>query len=511
MTKLPTQVPPRQRTVQAVALLGLVIGGIVLASASAPAFASPTVSGTSAGTLLVPASISPIAVSPGSGLVDAVVAPDSSTVYLTDSTGNRVLAFNASTGTSTPTAVIGSQPKGIAISPSGNVVYVADYSTGIVELIDTSTNTLLPGHITLGASSLPLHMAVSPDGSRLYVAEQSPDLLEAYSTTAPYPFLGAATTGIAPTGVAISADGTKVYVAGGGGVSEGYVDVVDTTALNTTTSISPTVIPIPPAAVPFAGTFDVAVSPDGSTLYVVNISAFTLQTIPTSTDVPGPTISLPDAPNSIAVSADGKWVYISDLLGEIDVASTSDLSNFASFSDPGVPEAVAISSDGKRVYTPNAGVAPTLGAFNIAKLTVSGPGQIAPGAATTDFAVSIDDGNATVGDYSGDIVSVDVLDSANTVAAAVAATLTLDPTTGALTASVPTANLAAGTYSIRATLTDPVSKGKIVAIAAGFEVGSGVALAATGVNVALPLTLGGALLIGGAAILRVSRRRPRLA
>jgi DNA-binding beta-propeller fold protein YncE len=328
-------VTKRQKSVRTLAVLSLAFGGVLIASTSMPAFASPTVSGTSAGTLLVPASIDPVIISAGSGPDDVVVASDSGTAYMTDTAGNRVLAFNASTGTSTPTSLIGSAPKGIAISPSGGVVYVADYTSGIIELVDTATNALLPGHITLGVSSSPLHMAVSPDGSRVYVDEQGTDLLEAYSTTSPYPFLGAATTGVAPTGVAISADGSKVYVAGGGGVTEGYVDVVDTASLNTTTNVTPTVIPIPPAAVPFAGTFAVAASPDGSTLYVANVSAFTFQAIPTSTDVPGPPISLPSPPDGIAVSPDGKLVYISGLSGDLDVASTSDLAGFATFNESG--------------------------------------------------------------------------------------------------------------------------------------------------------------------------------
>jgi YVTN family beta-propeller protein len=480
------------------------LGGAILASTSAPAFASPTVTDTSAGTLLVPASISPVGTPVGSGPFDAVVSPDSGTVYVADSGQNNVFAINATTGATTSIALAGVQPNSIAISPDGSFVYAADYIDGIVEIVATATNTLVSGHITLGASSNPVALAVSPDGSRVYVVEQNGDLLEAYSTTAPYPYVGAASVGSAPTGVAISPDGKTAYVTGGGGL-QGYVDVVNTTAFNTTTDVTPAVvIPVPPTATPFAGPSAIALSPNGATLYVVNNTASTLVAIPTATDIPGTPVAAAGGPDGVRVSPDGKIVYVAESAGSVKAFLASDLTSVGTFTVSGEPEAIAVSPDGDRVYAPDPGVTSALRVFNVAKLTISGPGQIAPGVATTDFSVSINDGNTPVGDYSGDVVSVDVLDSANDVAAAVSATLTLDPTTGALTASVPTADLPVGTYSIRAILTDLTTGGRIVAEATGFKVGT---LAATGVDVALPLTLGGVLLAVGALTLILSRRR----
>ena len=488
------------------AVLCLGLGSVIVASASAPAFASPTVSGTSAGTLLVPASISPIALPAGSGPFDAVVSPNSGTVYVADNANNNVFAINATTGAITTIALAGIQPKSIAMSPNGSFVYAADYVDGIVDVIDTATDTLAPGHITLGTSSNPVAIAVSADGSRVYVAEQNGDLLEAYSTTAPYPYVGAAAVGAAPNGVAISPDGKTAYVAGGGGL-QGYVDVINTTAFNTTTNVTPTtVIPVPPAVAPFGGPAAIAVSPNGATMYVANNTASTLVAIPTATNVPGTPATAPGSPDGVRVSPDGAVVYVSES-STIKAFLASDLTSVGTRNDPGLPEAVAVAPDGNRVYTPNVGISASLGVFNVPKLTISGPGQIVPGTPTTDFTVSINDGNATVGDYSGDTISVDVLDSANTVAAAVTATLALDPTTGALTASVPTASLPAGTYTIRSILTDPTTGGRIVVTATGFRVGI---LAATGVDVALPLTLGGVLLLVGAVALILSRRRSRV-
>jgi YVTN family beta-propeller protein len=66
----------------------------------------------------------------------------------------------------TATISVGSnEPNGVAVSPNGSKVYVANYS-GNVSVIDAATNTV---STTIPVGANPNGVAVSPDGSKVYV------------------------------------------------------------------------------------------------------------------------------------------------------------------------------------------------------------------------------------------------------------------------------------------------------------------------------------------------------
>jgi YVTN family beta-propeller protein len=64
------------------------------------------------------------------------------------------------------TVTVGADPYGVAVSPDGTRVYVANGLDDTVSVIDTSTNTVTDT-VTVGTN--PYGVAVSPDGSRVYV------------------------------------------------------------------------------------------------------------------------------------------------------------------------------------------------------------------------------------------------------------------------------------------------------------------------------------------------------
>src|ERR1017187_594599 len=90
--------------------------------------------------------------------------------------------------------------------------YVANFGSNSVSVIDTSSNTVVA---TVGVGSQPNGVAITPDGTRAYVANGGGDVwvIDTSSNTV------VATVGVGsqPNGVAITPDGTRAYVANGGG------------------------------------------------------------------------------------------------------------------------------------------------------------------------------------------------------------------------------------------------------------------------------------------------------
>ena len=166
------------------------------------------------------------------------------------------------------TITVGTSPVDVAVTGSGSRAYVSNYYDNTVSVIDTNTNTVIKT-ISVGAS--PYNLAASPDGTRVYVANQKANTVSVIDTNTnmvvatiavpverPRPEIGRFSY---VHDVAVSRDGRYVYVTGTAGSgftsTDGTVSVIDTT----TNAVRG------PYAAGTAAT-GIAVSPDGSRLYV---------------------------------------------------------------------------------------------------------------------------------------------------------------------------------------------------------------------------------------------------
>ena len=164
---------------------------------------------------------------------------------------------------------------------------------------------------TVGVGGNPSSVAINPDGSRVYVVNSADNTVSdqhCYKYCCGHSVIDAATNSIvssasvgAPGGVAISPDGSLIYV-------PNFV-ANNVSVINTATNSQVTTVGVG------GNPSSVAINPDGSRVYVVNSADNTVSVINTATNTVVATVTVGDAsdsPYSIAVSPDSTRVYVTN-------------------------------------------------------------------------------------------------------------------------------------------------------------------------------------------------------
>jgi YVTN family beta-propeller protein len=143
------------------------------------------------------------------------ITPDGTAAFYTFGTGS-VGRFATSTNTHTTTLAVGSNPQGIAITPNGAFIYVANEGDGTVSVIPNPGFSPITS-VSLGGVDInpgPFSLAITPDGKSVYVVNSFNTTVSVIST-ATNTVATTITTGFcgALNQIAITADGTKAYVA----------------------------------------------------------------------------------------------------------------------------------------------------------------------------------------------------------------------------------------------------------------------------------------------------------
>jgi YVTN family beta-propeller protein len=271
------------------------------------------------------------------------VSPDGSKVYVTNETSNNVSVISTFTNRVTGAPIpVGTHPVGVAVSPDGSKVYVTNTSFGSynVSVIDAAKNRVT---VTIPVGQLPLGVAVTPDGARH-----------------PPPHLRAEEPGRA-------GDATnKVYVANG---SSNNVSVIDAVKNKVVATISVGLHPIGVAVSPVQRKRedehergDVSGrdrEPDGGKVYVANELSNSVSVIDTATNTVIATIPVGTDPRAVAVSPDGSRVYVTNAnhsqpAGTVSVIDGETNTAIATIPVGNTPVGVSVTPDGSRVYVANA-------------------------------------------------------------------------------------------------------------------------------------------------------------
>jgi YVTN family beta-propeller protein len=216
--------------------------------------------------------------------------------------------------------------------------YITNGDDATVSVIDTGTNAVVGGPVAVGTG--PAGVAVTADGTEIYIANYVANTVSAIATAT-----NTVTTisGFdSPYGLAVIPDGSTVYVANYIG---GTVSVI--------ASASNAVISSVPVG---SNPWGVAATPDGSTVYVANSGSNTLSVIATASNVVTDTITGLSGPIGVAVSPDGSTVYVANSgSNTLSAIATANNIVIATINVGNAPNGLAVSPDGSTVYVANSG------------------------------------------------------------------------------------------------------------------------------------------------------------
>jgi len=249
---------------------------------------------------------------------EIVVAPAGKTAYVACRTGyqSEIVPINTFTNSAERPIAINADLsfdhlyegfQDIVITPDGKTAYVLDdaYSNGISIVTPVNLATGRAGK-TIDLANVgtiePATMAMTPDGKTIYVLGEAGTVVAiSTATNSIEKTVNVGTVG--DPSIAIMPDGKTAYVDGGGS------DIV--TPINTATNTAGKPIDVGNAQ-------SIVITPDGKTAYVINgYGSDSVTPINTATNEAGKPIPVGQAPEHIAITPNGKTVYVAGQLGNV--------------------------------------------------------------------------------------------------------------------------------------------------------------------------------------------------
>lgn len=254
-------------------------------------------------------------------------------LYIPNRGSNTVSLINTTDNSLVSTIDVGISPTSVASLPDGSKVYIVNLSSSSVSVINTSTRTV---ETTIEVGSQPTDIVVSPQGDRVYVSNQDDNTITVINVD------DNSTTFIdlfsEPLGLAISNDGSLLYVT--------------LTTLNRVIAINTTSFDVVQTVQVGERPISISVSPDGSLLYVVNVFSSTISKVNATSFQVLSTIVVGTSPFASVLSPDGSKLYVTESgPSSLAILNTSDNSVLRRIDVGETPSGVSIS--GNRVYTAN--------------------------------------------------------------------------------------------------------------------------------------------------------------
>ncbi len=199
----------------------------------------------------------------------------------------------------------GSFPAGLAISPAGDRLYVAENLANKLAIVDTQTRTLV-AEVPVGRQ--PWGVAVHPSLPQVYVTNRVDQTVSVVDVEH-REVLGTAASGGGPNAVAVSLDGEKIFVAN--------ANTDDLTVFDVNYMDQPRRLPLSPFsnARPGSSPNALAFAADGSRLYVANAWDNDIAVVDPFREQLVGLIPTGWYPTAIAASPDNRTLYVTNMKG----------------------------------------------------------------------------------------------------------------------------------------------------------------------------------------------------
>ena len=233
--------------------------------------------------------------------VAMTATPSADRAYVANATSNNVSVINGVSSTVVTTIAVGRNPNALALTPDGSQLWVANYTDNTVSVIDTSTNTVV---FTFPVTGNPYSIVFGPDGQHAYFALNTAAALGVVSTSDVadarahgYSIpVKTVSTGNSPFSVAVSPDGSSVYVDNSGSTNVSIVNTATNTVRATVTGIlSPSYL---------------LVTNGGAQVLASSHNQNVVYDISTATNTVTKSFSAGTGPAELVASSDGKQVYV---------------------------------------------------------------------------------------------------------------------------------------------------------------------------------------------------------
>ncbi len=252
------------------------------------------------------------------------LAPDAPLAYVTHPDLGSVSVVDLAEQRVLRTIKMSGSPFGVAVA-SGGRLYVADWNSDEVSVIETSSET--PAK-TIKAGRAPAHLLLTPDEKLLFVANRESDSISAVRT-ADLTIAATIPVGHAPFAIALSPDAKRLYV---GNVQSGNVSVIDVERLAVVETRKSGAMP-----------YGAAVTPDGARVLITNQQSGSVAVLAGDNGTPS-SIRVGGYPEGIAIRADGRRAYVANWFSDdVSVLDLDSLKEIRRIKCPGGPRSVVIS------------------------------------------------------------------------------------------------------------------------------------------------------------------------
>jgi YVTN family beta-propeller protein len=263
-------------------------------------------------------------------------------VYVSNAMASSISVIDTKTNTISSTIALGFGPANTAFNPDGSKAYVlgaSDYNSGFVSVIDTATQSVIA---TIAVGHEPIGISITPDGSQLYVSNVVDNTVSVINT-ATNAVTNTIAVGNSPWYLSVNADGSKAYVLNQSDSTLSVISTATNTVINTI-SIGDSL-------------WAMAASQNDNRLYVLNFDDYTISVIDTSNDTVIATITDPN-PNAyfygnMGISLDGSRIYAQSGYNTVAAIDTTNYKVVAEVTVGNAPESIAFTADGKKAYVAN--------------------------------------------------------------------------------------------------------------------------------------------------------------